>query len=64
MTPAEVELPPISFRAAEPAWPEETDLLRHLVRHGWSMYAFGQRARPDALAAVKKAESHADVIVL
>lgn len=64
MTPADMDLPLISRRAAEPAWPEETDLLRHLVRHGWSMYAFGRRSQPDALAAVKKAESHADVIVM
>lgn len=49
---------------AELAWAEETDLLRHLVRHGWVMYAFGQRTQPDALAAVKKAETHADVLVL
>jgi hypothetical protein len=48
----------------ENEWPEETDLLRHLVAHGWSMYAFGRRLHPDALAAVKRSETHADVIIM
>ena len=55
---------PNGLDVPEPAWPEETDVLRHLVRQGWAMYAFGRRAQPDALAAVRKTERHADVIVI
>jgi hypothetical protein len=55
---------PNGLDVSELAWPEETDVLRYLMRQGWAMYAFGRRTQPDALAAVKKTEHHADVIVM
>lgn len=45
-------------------WPEELELLAGLGESGWTFWAFGDRQRPDALAAVRVADTAADVITI
>lgn len=46
------------------AEPDIEPLLREALRRGWTLLCCGPRAQPDALAAVKRTQFWADVIVL
>lgn len=73
LTVATAEAPPVAHLPQQRTtvhtmtgtdWPEELELLGRLRESGWTLWAFGDRQRPDALAAVRIIDATADVIVI